>query len=94
MITDLCEGKQYVGSATGENGMLLQRWSNYIENGHGGNKKLKEIVEQKGFDYIKQNFQYSILENYNARTDKNLILNRESYWKRVLGTRAFGLNSN
>mgnify|MGYP004657390413 FL=1 len=94
LITDLCEGKQYVGSATGENGMLLQRWSNYIENGHGGNKKLKEIVEQKGFDYIKQNFQYSILENYNARTDKNLILNRESYWKRVLGTRAFGLNSN
>lgn len=94
LITDLYEGKQYVGSATGENGMLLQRWTNYIENGHGGNKRLKEIINEKGFDYIKQNFQYSIIENYNARTDKNLILSRENFWKEVLGTRAFGLNAN
>lgn len=83
-----------MGSATGEDEMLLQRWANYIENGHGGNKQLKEIVEKKGFDYIKQNFQYSILENYNARIDKNVILEREKYWKKVLGSRAFGLNSN
>jgi hypothetical protein len=55
---------------------------------------LKEIVSELGFDYIKKYFQYSILENYNARTDDQLVLNRESWWKKTLGTRAFGLNSN
>jgi hypothetical protein len=39
-------------------GMLLQRWTNYIDNGHGGNVVLKHIVDTKGFDYIKANFQY------------------------------------
>ena len=47
-----------------------------------------------GFDYVKKYFQYSILENYNARTDDHTILARESWWKLTLGTRAFGLNSN
>lgn len=94
LITDTQNGKQYVGSAYGENGMLLQRWSNYILNGHGGNILLKEIVDKEGFDYIKKYFQYAILENYNARIDKHIILQRESWWKLTLGCRAFGLNSN
>lgn len=94
LITDKNSGKQYVGSAYGENGMLLQRWSNYVVNGHGGNKLLKEIVDDSGFDYVKQNFQYAILENYNARVDKHIILERESWWKETLGSRAFGLNAN
>lgn len=94
LITDKGSGKQYVGSAYGENGMLLQRWSNYVYNGHGGNKLLKEIVDKLGFDYVKQNFQYSILENYNGRTEKRIILERESWWKETLGSRAFGLNGN
>ena len=94
LITDKGNGKQYVGSAYGENGMLLQRWSNYIDNGHGGNKLLKSLVDSLGIDYVKQNFQYSILENYNARVDKNIILSRESWWKETLGSRAFGLNAN
>ena len=48
-----------------------------------GNKLLKEIVSEFGFDYIK-NFQYSILENYNART---MIKDYcESWWKKILGT--------
>jgi len=94
LITDKFSGKQYVGSAYGENGMLLQRWSNYVVNGHGGNKLLKEIVDDFGFDYIKQNFQYAILENYNARVDRHIILERESWWKETLGSRAFGLNAN
>ena len=94
LITDMFSGKQYVGSAFGENGMLLQRWSNYVDNGHGGNKLLKEIVDDSGFDYVKKNFQYAILENYNARVDKQIILQRESWWKETLGSRAFGLNAN
>jgi hypothetical protein len=94
LITDKDSGKNYIGSAYGENGMLLQRWTNYIADGHGGNKLIKSIVEDLGFDYVKQNFQYSILENYNARVDKHIILERESWWKETLGRRAFGLNAN
>jgi len=94
LITDTNNGKQYVGSAYGENGMLLSRWRSYVENGHGGNKELVEIVKRLGFDYVKQHFQYSILENYNARVDKGIILERESWWKATLRTRNFGYNRN
>ena len=94
LITDKNNGKQYVGSATGDYGMLLERWSSYVSNGHGGNAELKELVSVKGFDYIKKNFQYSILENYNARTDDKLILARESWWKETLQTRKYGYNAN
>ena len=94
LITDKSNGKIYVGSATSDNGMLLTRWSNYAENGHGGNVELKKLVAEKGFDYIKQNFQYSILENYNARVDDHVILDRESWWKETLQSRAFGYNDN
>ncbi|MCL2717987.1 MAG: hypothetical protein FWE14_04325 [Lachnospiraceae bacterium] len=65
-----------------------------VSNGHGGNKLLKVVVAELGMDYITQNFQYSILENYNARVNKDIILERESWWKETLGSRAFGLNAN
>lgn len=94
LITDTRNGKMYVGSATAENGMLLKRWTEYAENGHGGNKQLMELVAEKGFDYVKENFQYTILENYNARVDDGYILSRESWWKKVLKTREFGYNGN
>ena len=96
LITDMASGQQYVGSATGENGMLLQRWANYVADGHGGNKYLKAIVDNtaQGMDYVMKNFQYSILENYNASVDKHIILEREAWWKETLGSKAHGLNAN
>lgn len=94
LITDKSNGKLYVGSATSDNGMLLARWSNYVDNGHGGNVELKKLVNEQGFDYIKKNFQYSILENYNARIDDKVVLERESWWKETLQSRAFGYNEN
>lgn len=94
LITDKFNGKLYVGSATSDKGMLLQRWRSYIANGHGGNKELVELVNIKGMDYVKANFQYSILENYNAKVDNHLILERESWWKETLKSRQFGYNSN
>ena len=94
LITDKSNGKHYVGSATSSKGMLLARWSNYSENGHGGNSELKKLVNEKGLEYIKQYFQYSILENYNAKIDDSVILNRESWWKETLQTRIFGYNNN
>ena len=56
--------------------------------------KLKELVREKGFDYIKKNFQYTIIENFNAKVDDHYVLERESYWKEVLRSREFGYNKN
>lgn len=94
LITDTNTGKLYVGSATSDNGMLLQRWRSYAANGHGGNKELIALINEQGFDYVRSNFQYSILENYNSKVDDSVILDRESWWKEVLQTRKFGYNSN
>ena len=90
LITDKSNGKLYVGSATGDNGMLLQRWTNYVENGHGGNVELKKL----DFDYIKKNFQYSILENFNSKVSDEYILKREAWWKHTLDSMKHGYNDN
>lgn len=42
LIVDETDGKQYVGSAYG-NGGLLTRWKYYVETKHGGDLKIKEI---------------------------------------------------
>ena len=90
LIVDTKTGKKYVGSAYGNN-MLLGRWRNYIANGHGGNKLLKPL----DFEYIKENFKYSILEIFKSSIDDEIIINRESFWKEVLLTRTeFGYNDN
>ena len=94
LISDKSNGRLYVGSATGDKGMLLQRWKDYANNGHGGNKELLKIIKEKGFEYVKKNFQYSILENYNAKIDDTVIRERESWWKETLLTRNFGYNDN
>jgi hypothetical protein len=93
LITDTKTGKLYVGSATGRE-MLLQRWSNYVANGHGGNIELKKLVDEEGLSYVVQYFQYSILENYNATVDDSIVTSRESYWKKVLYSRKRGYNAN
>ncbi|MFC2629685.1 MAG: GIY-YIG nuclease family protein, partial [Lancefieldella rimae] len=69
-------------------------WSDYAGDGHGGNKELKRLVESVGLDYVRKNFQYTILENYNARVDDDYVRVRESYWKKVLCSRNFGYNDN
>lgn len=91
LITDKSNGKMYVGSAYGDN-MLLGRWRAYINNGHGGNEGLKELVHK--FDHIKQNFQYSILEIFQSKTADETIIKRETWWKETLHTRTFGYNKN
>ncbi len=94
LITDTATNKRYVGSAYGDN-MLLGRWWNYAENGHGHNKELKALVEEKGLDYVKDNFRYSILDIYKSTTDDETIIARESWWKNILLTRGdYGYNAN
>lgn len=92
--TDKATGKLYVGSATAKEGMLLARWSTYVKNGHGGNKGLKKLIDEKGFDYIKENFQYTIIENFNSKVDDHYVLEREAYWKEVFQSKTHGYNEN
>lgn len=89
LITDISNGKHYVGSAYGET-MLLGRWQDYAKNGHGGNVEFKNL----NFDYIKNNFRYSILDIYKSKTNDQIILDRETWWKDVLKSREFGYNKN
>ena len=96
VITELSNGKLYIGSASGNTDGIWQRWSDYanIENLTGGNKLLNEIKLDKGKDYIINNFQYSILEIFDTKTKVDTIINRENYWKNVFCTRKHGMNFN
>ena len=92
LISDVSNGKLYVGAAYGKDA-FWQRWTDYAKNGSGGNKKLKKELEKIGFDYV-NNFRYSILEVYSKhnKTEK-YIMNRESHWKKILQTGGeFGYN--
>ncbi len=89
LITDISNGKKYVGSAYGEN-MILGRWKSYIKTGNGGNVGLKNLK----FDHIKENFRYSILDIYKSTTNDQEIIERENWWKEVLQSRQFGYNEN
>ena len=88
LITDTSNGKLYVGSASGENEGLWQRWEQYVKNGHGGNQKLKSL----DFDHIKRHFTYTILENYNFNVSREVIIEREQWWKTVLDSVKHGYN--
>jgi len=89
LITDISNGKMYVGSAYGDN-MILGRWQSYIKTGHGGNVELKKLTKS----YISENFEFSILDIFKATTDDLLIINRETWWKNILKTKEFGYNKN
>lgn len=92
LITDTKTGKHYVGSASGEEGGIWGRWSEYAHTKHGGNKLLVELITADT-DYC-NNFQFSILEVFPIKRDKHEILEYEQLYKRKLRTIAFGLNDN
>ncbi len=92
VITDTKCGKLYVGSAYGGDG-IWQRWVRYAENGHGGNKELKQLLKKRGKGYV-QNFQLSILEVCDLNASEDYVVSRESHWKDVVRSREFGYNKN
>ncbi|OAI25469.1 GIY-YIG nuclease family protein [Methylomonas koyamae] len=85
LIRDRLKGKLYVGSAYGDKG-IYGRWAEYARNGHGNNQQLKEL------DYY--HFEFSILETLPFGFEDDAVIARENRWKKRLGTREFGLNSN
>lgn len=89
LITNTLNGKMYVGSAYGDE-MILTRWKSYAESRHGGNKELISLDIYE----IENYFRFSLLDIFKAATDKQIILERESWWKDVLLSRKFGYNGN
>jgi hypothetical protein len=94
VIFDKSNGKKYVGSAYGDTG-IWSRWNVYVNNGHGWNDELTQIINTHGLDYAKKNFRFVLLEYRPMRTDDSVIIDRESYWKEALLSRGvFGYNKN
>jgi len=91
LIVDRYTGKQYVGSAYGKQG-ILGRWTQYASTGHGGNQQLKALLA-KDPGYA-NHFQFSILAVLPLTTQKTDAFRMETLFKRKLGSRSFGLNSN
>lgn len=91
LIVDCRSGKQYVGSAYGNDG-LWGRWSAYVTTLHGGDKHLIELLCQHPERY--QHFQFSILQILpKTVTDEQVIAIESLYKKKLLSIR-FGMNAN
>ena len=93
VIHDRQTGQRYVGSAYGDTG-IWQRWAAYAATLHGGNVGLKVLLEEVGDEYYRNNMRFALLEYWSMRTDDDHVLERESYWKDVLGARSLGYNKN
>jgi hypothetical protein len=94
LITDTHTGKRYIGSAYGDQG-IWSRWKCYIETGHGGNKRIHDLIKNAGLDYCRSHFRFALLEQRLSKTPDEKILEREIFWKRILLTRGEqGLNCN
>lgn len=98
LVIDTVDYGQYIGSASGKEG-IWGRWRDYLKtNGAGGNKKLSEHLEQHPGRYKK--LQYTILEiipkTGTDAKDKEIVQKREAWFKRKLMTRneETGLNMN
>jgi hypothetical protein len=85
-------GAQYIGSATGEDG-IWGRWSDYARNGHGGNQLLRKLVRSDPALYP-NGFRFSILQILPKTMSRDEVIARESVYKDKLGTRSVGLNRN
>ena len=89
LIVDTETGKQYVGSAYGENG-LLGRWSEYVRTRHGNNKEMRQVICQYPERY--HAFQFSILQILPKTLTDEEVIHIENLWKRKLMSIEFGMN--
>lgn len=91
LIVDKVDGKQYVGSAYGDGG-LLGRWSCYVETKHGGNKQLEASICAYPNRY--KDFQFSILQILPKTITVEEVIEIEKLFKAKLLSKTFGLNDN
>lgn len=91
LILDTATGKQYVGSAYGDGG-IIKRWSQYARTGHGGNAQLKALLAERL--NARNDLQFSVLQTLSPSLTAREVIAYERLHKVKLGTRAHGLNSN
>ena len=91
MITDTSTRLRYVGSAYGEGG-IWARWEQYVQNGHGGNTRMIELIDPD-LIYPRDNFRFTVLEYFGKGKTIEAVIEREEFWKQVLLSKGeFGLN--
>lgn len=86
VITNTRDGRNYVGSAYGKDG-IWGRWCTYAETGHAGNKMLKDLPSM-------DHMQFSILEILSGTSTAIDAIEKENFWKLKLRSREGGYNSN
>lgn len=91
LITDLESGDQYVGSASGAEG-IWGRWRDYVNTRDGGNKRLTKLLASASDRH--HQLQFSILRTLPRSLTPREVIEIEAIYKKKLGTRAFGLNEN
>ncbi|KAB3525728.1 GIY-YIG nuclease family protein [Alkaliphilus serpentinus] len=91
IIVDVSNGKQYVGSAYGEGG-LLKRWKCYINTKHGGNVRMIKLINEDPERY--KFFQFSILQILPKTVREDDVIKIENLYKKKLQSREFGMNEN
>jgi hypothetical protein len=91
-ITDTKTGKLYIGSASGEKSGIWGRWSEYANTKDGGNKRLIELINADK-DYCDY-FQFSLLEVFPIKRDRQAVLECEALYKKKFCTIEHGLNAN
>lgn len=92
LILDKSNGKQYVGSTYNTKG-IWGRWSEYAKTGHGNDVELKKCIDSDP-KYAEKNFQWCILETLPIKILQDQAIERESLYKRKLGTRIYGYSKN
>ena len=92
LILDKSNGKQYVGSTYNTKG-IWGRWSEYAKTGHGDDVELKKCMDSDP-KYAEKNFQWCILETLPIKILPEQAIERESLYKRKLGTRMYGYSKN
>ena len=91
LIVDKTDGKQYVGAAYNDDG-ILGRWSVYVSTHHGGNKKMIELLNKHPDRY--KNFQFTILKIFSDGASEKVVRDAEDMYKAKLDTIKHGLNDN
>ena len=99
LILNKANGKQYVGVTykdvkLGQKNGILSRWTEYAQTAHGNNKLLIELLTKEGLKYAEQYFQWTILETLPLNVTSKEAIDRESLYKKKLGTRENGYNEN
>jgi hypothetical protein len=85
LITDTSDGRHYVGKADGAE-TILQRWTEYATNGHGGNVELRKRNPAT--------FRLSVLRVFDPATPTWAVNAAEEHYKQALDSRRHGLNRN